>query len=410
MVDEVESEYDVDNRMLSMGEVEFEYDDSGNQLGVESTGGSVFLSTYVNGEKWNLRTTVNPDIEAGIPWASYSYSLDGRRVGKEIAWTVEPGDFQRVYYLYVDMDAEHPLEFRNEFRINGQNVVYEFGENHPTVRYTHPLVCDGGVCGPTAYMFVDAPISIVVDGVKYYYLYDGLGSVTELIDEDENMVNQYRYTPFGESIVKIEGVFNPYQYTGRRFDNETGQYYYRARMYSSTQGRFLSQDPLGMVDGPNMYVYARNNPILFRDPSGRWPPFWGNPMLINGGGGSIYDPWIYEGESVLEFDVDPSEQYDLKLYTVRVLFWDITYAARATLTREATRDFAFSAGWAAFLSSAIVGALIIAGILTGGVSLYVTGTMIAAAIAFAATCDYYNQRLALYWYIGGGVMPGMWCR
>ncbi len=32
----------------------------------------------------NYRLIVHPDGEAGIPWASYSYSLDGRRVGKEV--------------------------------------------------------------------------------------------------------------------------------------------------------------------------------------------------------------------------------------------------------------------------------------------------------------------------------------
>ncbi len=181
---------------------------------------------------------------------------------------------------------------------------------------------------PTADAFVDSSISITIDSEKYYYLYvdmdaehsfefrnsfriNGLGSVTELIDEDENVVNRYRYTPFGEPIVKIAGVFNPYQYTfrnfseipnvngiaeqfrqtGRRFDNETGQYYYRARMYSPQQGRFLSNDPMGMVDGPNMYMYVRNDPVNFRDPSGRWNPGWGDPMLINGwgGGGDNWD-------------------------------------------------------------------------------------------------------------------------
>ncbi|MGM0405469.1 MAG: RHS repeat-associated core domain-containing protein, partial [Thermoplasmatota archaeon] len=137
------------------------------------------------------------------------------------------------------------------YSFNGQNVLYEYGSNHPTVRYTHPLTCDGGVCGPTSDAFVDAPISATIDGEKYYYMYDGLGSVTELIDEDETVVNRYRYTVFGESMYKEEEVFNPYQYTGRRYDDETGQYYYRARMYSSVQSRFISNDPLGMVDGPN---------------------------------------------------------------------------------------------------------------------------------------------------------------
>ena len=246
---EVISEYDEGNRLVNMDGVEFEYDEEGNQLGVDSDGDSTFLSTYLNGEKMNLRTGVEPDEEAGIPSTSYSYSLDGRRVGKEIAWDEDDTtEWERIHYLY-----------------DGQNVLYEYGSDHPTVRYTHPLTCDGGVCGPTSHFFEDAPISATIDGKKYYYMYDGLGSVTELIDEDENVVNRYRYTVFGESMYKEEEVFNPYQYTGRRYDNETGQYYYRARMYSPQQSRFISNDPAGMVDGPNMYAYVQNDPVNFRD-------------------------------------------------------------------------------------------------------------------------------------------------
>ncbi len=273
MIEQLQSEHDEENRLISMGDSDYEYDDNGNQLGVDSAGTSHYLSTYINGEKWNLRMSVR---EEGIPWTSYSYALDGRRVGKEIAWIEnKPSTWENVHYLY-----------------DGQNVVYEFGKNHPTVRYTHPLACDGLVCGPTAYAFVDAPISGTVDGAKYYYLYDGLGSVTELIDEDENVVNQYRYTPFGESLLKVEGVFNPYQYTGRRYDEETGQYYYRARMYSPSQGRFLSNDPLGMVDGPNMYAYVRGDPINHRDPSGRMSMWHMFQLITTGHQQTWLDYWI----------------------------------------------------------------------------------------------------------------------
>ena len=46
--------------------------------------------------------------------------------------------------------------------------------------------------------------------------------------------------------------------------------YYRARYYDAEIGRFISQDPLGRSEGPNMYVYVNNNPINFVDPSGMW--------------------------------------------------------------------------------------------------------------------------------------------
>ncbi len=99
--------------------------------------------------------------------------------------------------------------------------------------------------------------------------------------DSEPPVNKYRYTPFGSPRLKVESVYNPYEYTGRRLDEETGQYYYRARMYSTEQCRFTTQDPAGMQEGPNMYAYVSNNPVNHRDPSGLIAP----DAVIDGGGG-----------------------------------------------------------------------------------------------------------------------------
>jgi len=157
----------------------------------------------------------------------------------------------------------------------------------PLVRYTHPRssgCCGGGGCGGSSNVFTDHPISMKINGQKYYYLYDGLGSVTEVINSNEEVVNRYRYTPYGESEVKEEQVYNPYQYTGRRYDEESGLYYYRARMYSPEQKRFTSSDPAGMMAGANRYAYAGNNPINKRDPSGMFPNIIN---MIDGAGGNV---------------------------------------------------------------------------------------------------------------------------
>ncbi|WP_417494796.1 RHS repeat-associated core domain-containing protein [Maricaulis sp.] len=61
---------------------------------------------------------------------------------------------------------------------------------------------------------------------------------------------------------------NPFRYTGRRYDAESGLYYYRARYYWPQIGRFLETDPVGYADQMNLYAYVGNSPLMATDPSG----------------------------------------------------------------------------------------------------------------------------------------------
>jgi len=84
------------------------------------------------------------------------------------------------------------------------------------------------------------------------------------------LLNSYVYNGFGKAAAGSSGPKpNPYKYTAREYDTETGLYYYRARYYDETIGRFISEDPLGFLgDGPNFYLYARNQPTNLADPLG----------------------------------------------------------------------------------------------------------------------------------------------
>ncbi|MCP4361917.1 MAG: hypothetical protein GY796_28225, partial [Chloroflexi bacterium] len=76
------------------------------------------------------------------------------------------------------------------------------------------------------------------------------------------------YNPISSTVVG-----NPYLFTGRRYDPESGNYYYRARIYSPALGRFLSTDPLGYAAGDaNLYRYTFNNPANLTDPTGEFVP------------------------------------------------------------------------------------------------------------------------------------------
>lgn len=103
--------------------------------------------------------------------------------------------------------------------------------------------------------------------VYHYYHFDGSGNVIALTDSEGYVVERYNYDVFG-NVDSTGSVNNVYFFTGRRWDSETGLYYYRARMYNPTIGRFMQPDPIGYDDGPNMYVYVGNNPLYFADPYG----------------------------------------------------------------------------------------------------------------------------------------------
>ena len=61
---------------------------------------------------------------------------------------------------------------------------------------------------------------------------------------------------------------NPFQYTARDYDSETGLRYYRARFYDQNIGRFISEDPIGFSGGVDFYAYVRNSPVNLFDPMG----------------------------------------------------------------------------------------------------------------------------------------------
>jgi RHS repeat-associated protein len=96
---------------------------------------------------------------------------------------------------------------------------------------------------------------------------DALGSALALADTSGAVQTQFTFDPFGATASSGATNTNPLQYTGRDNDR-TSLYYYRARYYAPSIGRFISEDPLDGDEGANLYAYARNDPTDFRDPLG----------------------------------------------------------------------------------------------------------------------------------------------
>ncbi|MBA5873202.1 MAG: DUF4157 domain-containing protein [Nitrospira sp. CR1.2] len=110
----------------------------------------------------------------------------------------------------------------------------------------------------------------VADGTLYYHQ-DGLGTVTELTDSNGSVAKAYAYDAYGNILESPGTLEQPYTYTGREFDSESGLYYYRTRYYEPRIGRFLRKDPIGLVAGVNLYAYVGNTPANRLDPWGLFP-------------------------------------------------------------------------------------------------------------------------------------------
>jgi RHS repeat-associated protein len=113
----------------------------------------------------------------------------------------------------------------------------------------------------------------VVGGATSSLLTDALGSTIALGDANGAVQTSYTYEPFGAVTSSGATSTNSYQFTGRENDGSTGLYFYRARYYNPTFGRFISEDPLAFPGGPDpdLYSYVGTDPVSLGDPFGLDP-------------------------------------------------------------------------------------------------------------------------------------------
>jgi RHS repeat-associated protein len=167
--------------------------------------------------------------------ANYAYDEKGRRTAK----TTYSGGTVTTKYVY-----------------DGDNLIAEYNGSTLLRKYVY---------GPR----IDEPICMVTSGgTQYFYYFDGLGSVVRITDSSGIVQDTYTYDVFGQPSA-ASTVNNRFMFTGREYDSETGNYYYRARYYKPSIGRFLQPDPIGYMDSINLYTYCENNPVNTIDPSGQ---------------------------------------------------------------------------------------------------------------------------------------------
>ena len=217
------------NELTSTPSTTYTYESNGNTATkVDSTGTTTYAWDFEN----RLTSVTLPGSGGAV---SFAYDPFGRRIKKVTSTTT------------------------SVFAYDGDNLVEETSASGAVVaRYEDT-------------QNIDEPLAMLRSSATSYFHADGLGSITSLSSAAGSIANTYTYDSFGNLTASTGSLINPFHYTARESDSETGLYYYRARYYDPNPGRFLSEDPIDFSGGIDFYTYSRNNPILYNDPFGLSP-------------------------------------------------------------------------------------------------------------------------------------------
>jgi RHS repeat-associated protein len=251
---------------------------AGGEDAVTERGGRVFVPQAVEAYtydadgnltsdgRWNYtwdaeNHLASMEAKPGVPAEAklrleFAYDWSGRRIRKQVyAWSAATGGYQ--------------LQSVSKFVYDGWNLAAELDGAGALVRgyvwgqdLSGTLDDAGGVGG----------LLLVRQGGDTYHVgYDGSGNATTLVNAATGAVAaSYEFDPFGNTL-KAVGEFaasNPFRFSTKYADAETGLVYYGERYYQPQTGRWLSRDPLGEASGPNVYAFVGNNPVSLVDPTG----------------------------------------------------------------------------------------------------------------------------------------------
>jgi RHS repeat-associated protein len=223
------SSYNSSNELTAMPSTAYTYDNNGNTASkTDSTGTTNYTWDYEN-------RLVSVTLSGSGGTVNFKYDPSGRRIEKTSSSTTS-------IYAYDDANL---IEETNA--VGGATATYAQGHG------------------------VDEPLAMLRSGTTSYYDADGLSSVTSLTNGAGALAQAYTFDSFGKQTTSSGSLTNPFQYTGREFDSDSGLYYSRARYYDQNNGRFLSQDPILFAGGINFYAYVGNRPSQFNDPFGLVP-------------------------------------------------------------------------------------------------------------------------------------------
>lgn len=201
--------------------------------------------------------------------AHYLYDAAGQRVKKLVRTATDRWETT----VYVDGTFERHHEKRSSAVRENAEVHVLDGASRIAIRRTGDAL-DGD------------PFPTVPSGILYHHG-DHLGSSHVVANASGAALNREEYTTYGETSF---GSFarKRFRFTGVERDEESGFSHHGLRYYAPWLARWTSADPVGLVDGPNLFLYVGDNPLRFRDSSGtqRVDNVQASPSHAGGGTGS----------------------------------------------------------------------------------------------------------------------------
>jgi RHS repeat-associated protein len=240
--------------MTRIGILTYTYDANGRRTGMGGSWAKVNLPAAITSATYNANnqlinwngTTLSYDLNGNMTYdGATTYTWDARN---------RLGAFGSTTFTYDSFGRRTQNATGISFLYDGANAVQELSGSTVSAN-----LLTGGV---------DEIFTRTDSAGTRNFLGDALGSTLALTDSTGTVQTQYSYEPFGKTTATGSASSSTFQYTGRENDG-TGMYYYRARYYNPTLGRFISEDPAGLGGGDaNFYVYAGNGPADYIDPSG----------------------------------------------------------------------------------------------------------------------------------------------
>ncbi|RDH45260.1 RHS repeat-associated core domain-containing protein [Zooshikella ganghwensis] len=204
-----------------------------------------------------------------VKGAVFEAKYDAENRLTEITFTDQEGiKHKRQYKYFYNSFLAEIKKYQNDTLTQTTRFVREGNlalqerdiENKVKREYVWGLSKGGGVGGL---------LSLTQDNQHYYYVYDGKGNIVGVINQANEVVAGYHYEPFGKRVSKSGAFEQPFGFSTKRYDEDTGLLYYGYRYYIPHQSIWLTRDPLGERGGINLYGFVGNDPINYFDPDGQ---------------------------------------------------------------------------------------------------------------------------------------------